>query len=86
MQHYTLSLFRKDDTRYELRVLDAQQQVLFTSPPLDQNEIDPLLSLARSQYRSHAPDLKEQGRTLFDWVDRYCGGWLRRLRQVSQRD
>lgn len=61
MQHYTLSLFGKDDTRFELRILDAQQQVLYTSQPIALSDIDPLEALVADHYRVTAPDLRQQG-------------------------
>ena len=84
MQQYMLRLFRKDDRHVELRIMDSQQQLLHASPSIEQGDIDLLLALAESQYRIHAPQLEEQGRTLFDWIDRHSGGWLRRVRQTPQ--
>ena len=84
MQHYTLTLFGKDDSHHELRLQDAQQQTFFASPPLKQNQMDLLLRLAENQYHSYAPNLEEQGRLLFDWIDRHSGGWLRQIRQTPQ--
>lgn len=84
MQHYTLSLFVKDDTRFELRILDAQQHPLFTSPVIEQSEINPLLALVESDYRITASDLSQQGQSLFNWVDQHSGGWLRRVRATPQ--
>ena len=84
MQQYMLSLFRKDDRHVELRIMDSEQRPIHASPPIEQSDIDLLLALAESQYRIHAPQLEEQGRTLFDWIDRHSGGWLRRVRQTPQ--
>lgn len=84
MQHYTLSLFRKDDSRFELRIQDAEQKALIMSALIAQKEIDPLLTLAENHYASYAPDLEKQGRTLFNWIDQHSGGWLRQVRQTPQ--
>ena len=43
MQHYTLSLFRKDDSRFELRIADASNQTLVPAGLIEQTEIDALL-------------------------------------------
>ena len=81
MQHYTLELFRKDDTRFELRVLDG---TWLTFPLIGQAEIDALFALAAEDYRVTAPDLEQRGQALFNWVDRHSNGWLRRVRQIPQ--
>lgn len=84
MQHYSLNLFGKDDNHFELRILDARQQALFSSPPISQRDIDLLLELADTQYTAVAPDLPQQGQTLFEWIDLHSNGWLRRIRQTPQ--
>lgn len=81
MQQYTLELFRKDDTRFELRVLDG---TWLTFPLIEQAEIDALLVLAAQDYRVNAPDLEQRGQDLFNWIDRHSNGWLRRVRQMQQ--
>ncbi len=82
MQHYTLELFRKDDSCFELRVVDGVMMQTF--PLIEQAEIDALLKLAADNYRVNAPDLEQRGQDLFGWVDRHSNGWLRRVRQVQQ--
>ncbi|MGB5598149.1 MAG: CHAT domain-containing protein, partial [Thiothrix litoralis] len=81
MQHYTLELFRKDDSRFELRVLDGTWQ---TFPLIEQAEIDALLALAAADYRVTAPNLEQRGQDLFNWVDSHSNGWLRRVRHRQQ--
>ncbi|UJS24580.1 CHAT domain-containing protein [Thiothrix winogradskyi] len=81
MQQYTLELFRKDDSRFELRVLDG---TWLTFPLIEQAEIDALLVLAAQDYRVNAPDLEQRGQDLFNWIDRHSNGWLRRVRQMQQ--
>ena len=82
MQHYTLELFRKDDTRFELRIIDGNR--LCATHWVGQDEVDSLLTLAAADYRVMAPDLVQRGQQLFDWIDRYSGGWLRSVRQPAQ--
>ena len=81
MQHYTLELFRKDDSRFELRVLDGTWQAF---PLIEQAEIDALLALAAADYRVTAPNLEQRGQDLFNWVDSHSNGWLRRVRHRQQ--
>ncbi|MBJ6611734.1 MAG: tetratricopeptide repeat protein [Candidatus Thiothrix moscowensis] len=82
MQHYTLELFRKDDSRFELRVFDGQTRQAF--PLVEQAEMDALLALTSEDYRVNAADLALRGQALFAWVDTHSHGWLRRIRQIPQ--
>ena len=84
MQHYTLELFRKDDTRFELRVLDGADGSRRSFPLIEQAAVDTLLTLAADDYRVNAPDLAQRGQDLFAWVDRHSNGWLRGVRQQAQ--
>ncbi|HRJ54254.1 MAG TPA: CHAT domain-containing protein, partial [Candidatus Thiothrix moscowensis] len=82
MQQYTLELFRKDDSRFELRVFDGQTRQTF--PLVEQAEMDALLTLTSEDYRVNAADLALRGQALFAWVDTHSHGWLRRIRQIPQ--
>ena len=84
MQHYTLELFRKDDTRFEWRVLDGADGSRHSFPLIEQAAVDALLTLAADDYRVNAPDLAQRGQDLFAWVDRHSNGWLRGVRQPAQ--
>lgn len=80
MLHYTLTLFARDDSRFELRILDSAAKAIFTSPLIEQAEADELLALSAENYRVTAPDLAQRGQRLFGWLDRHSNGWLRKER------
>ena len=78
MQPYTLELFRKDDTGFELRIL--QDQALLSSHGVAQSEIDELLTTTASHYKITARDLEQRGQLLFNWINQHSEGWLGSIR------
>ena len=83
MNTATLGLFRLDDHQFQLRLADAAQRVYFQSTPLSREALQPLFDLTQSHYHVKAPDLKQQGRDLFNWFNRHTQGHLAQLRQAS---
>ena len=77
MEQFTLTLFDRDDSRFELRIQDAEQKTVVVSPPIDKNEIEILTKLAAENYHVAAPDLVQRGKALFDWVDQHSNRWFR---------
>lgn len=84
MQHYTLHLFRRDDSGFDLRILDNRQQLLQPATWVEQSDIDTLAALTADEYSTQASDLQERGERLFNWVDRHSNGWLRKMRLTPQ--
>ena len=82
MQNYTLALFRKDDSRFQLRISDANNQMLVPEGFIEQTEIDVLLAATAKKYSVTAADLIQRGKDLFNWVDQHSDGWLRSVRQT----
>ena len=82
MQNYTLALFRKDDSRFQLRISDANNQMLVPEGFIEQTEIDVLLAATAKKYSVTAADLIQRGKDLFNWVDQHSDGWLRGVRQT----
>lgn len=83
MNTATLGLFCLDDHQFQLRLADAAQRVYFQSTPLSREALQPLFDLTQSHYRVKAPDLKQQGRDLFNWFNQHTQGRLAQLRQAS---
>jgi tetratricopeptide (TPR) repeat protein len=83
MNTATLGLFCLDDHQFQLRLADTAQRVYFQSTPLSREALQPLFDLTQSHYRVKAPDLKQQGRDLFNWFNQHTQGRLAQLRQAS---
>ena len=82
MQNYTLKLFRKDDSRFELRILGADNQTLAPDNLIEQSEIDELIESTAKKYSVTSADLIQRGKSLFDWVDQRSNSWLRSVRKT----
>lgn len=74
MQPYTLELFRKNDTGFELRIL--HDQTLLKTHWIAQSDIDELYTLTAENYRINAADLVQRGQQLYQWIDQYSENWL----------
>ena len=83
MNTATLGLFCLDGHQFQLRLADAAQRVYFQSTPLSREALQPLFDLTQSHYHVKAPDLKQQGRDLFNWFNQHTQGRLSQLRQAS---
>ncbi|MFZ1344077.1 CHAT domain-containing protein [Thiothrix eikelboomii] len=84
MKTATLTLYRIDDAQFAVRLLDEKQHAYFTSQPIQRTELQPLLAITQKNYRTQAPDLKQQGLDLFNWFNTQTQGHLAKLRQPPQ--
>ncbi|MGB3916612.1 MAG: CHAT domain-containing protein, partial [Thiothrix litoralis] len=79
MKHAFLTLFRKDDRSFELRV--SNDGKAWDTFPLQQVAVEPLLALLADQDPQKLPTLQQQGEILFQWINQHTQHWLRTLRQ-----
>ena len=79
MKYAFLTLFRKDDRGFELRV--SNDGKAWDTFPLQQVAVEPLLALLADQDPQKLPTLQQQGEILFQWINQHTQHWLRTLRQ-----